>query len=114
MDAVQDKKETPEKGKLERGNGMNQLPKTPHLLAFGLQHALIILFQTLPAPLLISAGVGLDAVQTALLVASALFVSGICTFIQSFGLGPISAGTWEHVSLPLSFAASYSCCFLVG
>ncbi len=91
MEAVQDKKETPEKGKLERGNGMNQLPKTPHLLAFGLQHALIILFQTLPAPLLISAGVGLDAVQTALLVASALFVSGICTFIQSFGLGPIGA-----------------------
>ncbi len=91
MEAVQDKKETPEKGKLERGNGMNQLPKTPHLLAFGLQHALIILFQTLPAPLLISAGVGLDAVQTALLVASALFVSGICAFIQSFGLGPNGA-----------------------
>lgn len=91
MEAVQDKKETPERGKLERGNGMSQLPKTTHLLAFGLQHALIILFQTLPAPLLISAGVGLDAVQTALLVASALFVSGICTFIQSFGLGPIGA-----------------------
>lgn len=79
------------KGKRERGYGMNQVPKVGELGAFGLQHALIILFQTLPAPLLISAGVGLDAAQTALLVASALFVSGICTFIQSFGLGPIGA-----------------------
>ena len=39
METVQ---EAPKK-KLERGNGMNQLPKTPHLLAFGLQHALLIL-----------------------------------------------------------------------
>ncbi len=77
--------------KIKRGYGMNELPSAPQLGAFGLQHALLILFQTLPAPLLISGGLGLDAVETALLIACALFVSGICTFIQSFGLGPLGA-----------------------
>ena len=77
------------KGALKRGYGMNEVPRAGELGAFGLQHALLILFQTLPAPLLIAGGLGLGPVETSILIASALFVSGICTFVQSFGVGPL-------------------------
>ena len=80
-----------EKKALKRGYGMNELPKAGELGAFGLQHALLILFQTLPAPLLIAGGLGMGPVETSILIASALFVSGICTFVQSFGVGPLGA-----------------------
>ena len=48
-----------EKKAVKRGYGMNERPHAGELGAFGLQHALIILFQTLPAPLLIAGGLGL-------------------------------------------------------
>lgn len=80
-----------EKKALKRGYGMNEVPKAGELGAFGLQHALLILFQTLPAPLLIAGGLGMGPVETSILIASALFVSGICTFVQSFGVGPLGA-----------------------
>ncbi len=86
---------TGKKGKganaLKRGYGMNEVPRAGELGAFGLQHALLILFQTLPAPLLIAGGLGMGPVETSILIASALFVSGICTFVQSFGVGPLGA-----------------------
>lgn len=88
-------------GKLKRGYGMNELPSAPELGAFGLQHALIIMFSTLPAPILIAGGLGLGTTETALLIACALFVSGICTFIQSFGIGPIGA------RIPMAFVGSF-------
>jgi uracil-xanthine permease len=90
-----------EKRKLVHGYGMNELPSPPELGAFGLQHALILMFSTLPAPILIAGGLGLDVVETALLVSCALFVSGICTFIQSFGLGPLGA------RIPMGFVGSF-------
>ena len=80
-----------EKKAVKRGYGMNERPHAGELGAFGLQHALIILFQTLPAPLLIAGGLGLGPGETSILIASALFVSGICTFIQSYGVGPLGA-----------------------
>lgn len=89
------------KAKIERGYGMNQLPSVPELGAFGLQHALIFMFSTLPAPLLIAGGLGLSTVETALLVSCALFVSGICTIIQSFGVGPLGA------RIPMGFVGSF-------
>ena len=76
---------------IARGYGMNECPRPAELGAFGLQHALLILFQTLPAPLLIAGGLGFGPLETSLLIASALFVSGICTFVQSFGVGPLGA-----------------------
>lgn len=76
---------------IARGYGMNECPRPAELGAFGLQHALLILFQTLPAPLLIAGGLGFGPLETSILIASALFVSGICTFVQSFGVGPLGA-----------------------
>ena len=88
-------------GKVKRGYGMNELPSVPELLAFGLQHALIFMFSTLPAPLLIAGGLGLGTVETALLVACSLFVCGVCTIIQSFGVGPLGA------RIPMGFVGSF-------
>lgn len=93
--------ETKKKGKLARGYGMNELPSVPQLGAFGLQHALILMFSTLPAPIMIAGGLGLNTVETALLISCALFVSGICTFIQSFGVGPLGA------KIPMGFVGSF-------
>ncbi|MGN0960445.1 MAG: uracil-xanthine permease family protein [Coriobacteriales bacterium] len=88
-------------GKLVRGYGMNELPSAPELGAFGLQHALILMFSTLPAPILISGGLGLDTIETALLISCALFVSGVCTIIQSMGVGPLGA------RIPMGFVGSF-------
>lgn len=88
-------------GKIKRGYGMNELPSFPELCAFGLQHALIFMFSTLPAPLLIAGGLGLGTVETALLVACSLFVCGVCTIVQSFGVGPVGA------RIPMGFVGSF-------
>ena len=40
---------------------------------------------------LIAGGLGFGPLETSILIASALFVSGICTFVQSFGVGPLGA-----------------------
>ena len=81
---------------IARGYGMNECPRPAELGAFGLQHALLILFQTLPAPLLIAGGLGFGPLETSILIASALFVSGICTFVQSFGVGPLGADVYKR------------------
>ena len=89
------------KGKIARGYGMNEVPRAHELGAFGLQHALVIMFSTLPAPILIGTGLGLPAAEQALLIACGLFVSGICTIVQSFGVGPLGA------RIPMAFVSSF-------
>lgn len=93
--------ETKKEGKLKRGYGMNELPALTELIPFGLQHALIFMFSTLPAPILIAGGLGLGTAETALLIACSLFVCGICTIIQSFGVGPLGA------RIPMGFVGSF-------
>ena len=93
--------EEKEKKGIKRGYGMNELPAFPELVAFGLQHALIFMFSTLPAPLLIAGGLGLGVVETALLIACSLFVCGVCTIIQSYGVGPLGA------RIPMGFVGSF-------
>ena len=89
------------KVKPKRGYGMNEVPAPGELVAFGLQHALIFMFSTLPAPILIAGGLGLGPAETGLLIASALFVCGVCTIIQSYGVGPLGA------RIPMGFVGSF-------
>ena len=94
-------KETKEKGMIKRGYGMNELPAPGELVAFGVQHMLIFMFSTLPAPILIAGGLGLSAAETGLLIMCSLFVCGVCAIIQSFGVGPLGA------RIPMGFVGSF-------
>lgn len=71
------------------GYGINDKPPIRELIPFGIQHSLLIAFQALPYPLLVAAGLGFDAMQTAILVSCAFFVAGISTILQTIGIGPI-------------------------
>ena len=75
--------------KIKQGYGMNECPPVHQLIPFGLQHALLIAFQSLPYPLLVSAGLGFDAAETAILVACSFFVGGLSSVIQTLGIGPV-------------------------
>ena len=74
---------------IKQGYGMNECPPVHQLIPFGLQHALLIAFQSLPYPLLVSAGLGFDAAETAILVACSFFVGGLSSVIQTLGIGPV-------------------------
>lgn len=79
---------------------MNERPPVHELIPFGVQHALLVAFQALPAPLLIAAGLGFDPAQTTILVACALFVAGISTIVQTLGIGSVGG------KLPIAMVCS--------
>lgn len=75
--------------KIEHGYGMNECPPVHQLVPFSIQHALLMAFQSLPFPLLVSVGLGFDAAETAILVACSFFVAGVSSIIQTLGIGPV-------------------------
>ena len=56
------------------------------LVGYGLQHILSMVGGVIAVPLLIGEAAGLDAAGRGLLVASALFVSGLATLLQALGV----------------------------
>ena len=58
-------------------------------------------FNVIPVPLLIGAGIGLSASETTLLVAGCLLVTGLATILQCLGAGP--AGARLPIVLECSF-----------
>ncbi|WP_277051199.1 nucleobase:cation symporter-2 family protein [Ruania albidiflava] len=54
--------------------------------AYGLQHVLTMYGGIIAVPLIIGQAAGLDAVHIALLVAAGLFIGGLATMLQSWGL----------------------------
>ena len=83
-----------------QGYGMNERPPVRELVPFGVQHALLVAFQALPAPLLVSAGLGFGPAETTVLVACALFVAGISTIVQTLGIGKVGG------KLPIAMVCS--------
>lgn len=57
------------------------------LLAFGIQHVLIMYTGCVTVPLVFGAAVGLDKSTIAMLISADLLVAGIITLVQSLGLG---------------------------
>ncbi|MFF2552127.1 uracil-xanthine permease family protein [Nocardia sp. NPDC058058] len=60
------------------------------LLAFGIQHVLIMYTGCVTVPLVFGAAAGLDKATIGLLISADLLVAGIITLIQSLGLGRIA------------------------
>lgn len=68
------------------GYELNDMPGAAHLIPLSMQHVLLFIAGSLAVPLIIAGGVGMDAQQTAMVVQCMIFVSGIGTMLQAFGV----------------------------
>jgi NCS2 family nucleobase:cation symporter-2 len=75
----------------------------PRLLAFGLQHVLIMYTGCVSVPLIFGAAVGLDTQTTAMLICADLLISGVITVLQSLGIGK-----FVGIRLPIICGGSFS------
>ncbi|WP_254049286.1 nucleobase:cation symporter-2 family protein [Kocuria sp. WRN011] len=71
-------------------------------LAYGLQHVLTMYGGVIAVPLIIGTAAGLDATETGILVAAALFIGGLATILQSIGVPFLGA------QLPLVQGVSFA------
>ena len=71
-------------------------------LAYGLQHVLTMYGGVIAVPLIIGTAAGLDATETGILVAAALFIGGLATILQSIGVPLLGA------QLPLVQGVSFA------
>lgn len=76
---------------IPRGYGLNECPPVNETIPLSIQQIVVLVFNVLPVPLLIGAGVGLSAAEITILVAGCLFVTGIAMIIQTIGIGPVGA-----------------------
>lgn len=73
------------------GYTLNACPPINETIPLSIQQIVVLIFNVLPVPLLIGAGVGLSAAEITILVAGCLFITGIATMMQTFGIGPVGA-----------------------
>lgn len=71
-------------------------------LAYGFQHVLTMYGGIIAPPLIVGAAAGMDTEQVGLLIASALFVGGLATILQSVGV------PWVGSQLPLVQGTSFA------
>lgn len=76
----------------------------PKLATLGFQHVLVMYAGAVAVPLIIGRALKLQPEQIALLINADLFVCGIATLIQSFGVGPVF-GIRLPVMMGVTFAA---------
>lgn len=72
-----------------RRYGLHQKPCLAETLPLSLQHVLLFLACTVSAPLVLGHALGMEGANTAFLIQCALFVAGVGTMVQAFGLGPV-------------------------
>lgn len=77
--------------KIPVGYGLNDCPPIKETVPLSIQQIVVLVFNVLPVPLLIGAGIGLSASEITILVAGCLLVTGIATLLQTIGVGPIGA-----------------------
>lgn len=68
------------------GYELNDMPGAAHLIPLSMQHVLLFIAGSLAVPLIIAGSVGMDTQQTAMVVQCMIFVSGIGTMLQAFGV----------------------------
>jgi nucleobase transporter 1/2 len=78
---------------------LDDIPKPfAKAIGLGLQHVLTMFGATIAVPLLLAPAMGMDAYQTSIMVSSAMFCSGIATFLQ------VNFGTRLPIIQGVSFA----------
>jgi uric acid transporter len=83
---------------------VDEIMPAPKLAALGLQHVLVMYAGAVAVPLIIGRALKLPPEQVAFLINADLFVCGIVTLIQSYGIGPL-LGIRLPVMMGVTFAA---------
>src|SRR5947209_14769965 len=92
---------------------VDQILPTPRLLAFGLQHVLLMYAGAVAVPLIIGRALKLPAEDVAFLISADLFACGLATLVQCIGFPGVGIGlpvmmgvTFASVGPMLSMAAA--------
>lgn len=81
----------------------DELLPVPRLTALGIQHVLVMYAGAIAVPLIIGRALKLDPEQVAFLISADLFVCGVVTLIQSFGLTQ-----WFGIKLPVMMGVTFA------
>ncbi len=88
---------------LPGADAVDAIPPLPKLLAYGMQHVLVMSAGAVAPPLILGAAMNLPAETVAYLINCDLLVTGLAILIQSLGFGPF--GVRLPVIMGVSFAA---------
>jgi len=72
--------------------GLNDRPPIGESILVAIQHVLASFVGIITPALLICSALGVDPVNTSIIISMSLFASGICTFIQCKRIGPVGSG----------------------
>ena len=87
--------------RIPTGYSLHECPPAKETALLSIQQIIVAVFNVIPVPLLIGAGIGLSASEITLLVAGCLLVTGLATILQCLGAGP--AGARLPIVLECSF-----------
>ena len=73
------------------------------LVTLGLQHVLVMYAGAIAVPLIVGRALNLTAEQVAILISADLFVCGVVSLIQSFGMTP-----WFGIKLPVMMCVTFA------
>jgi xanthine permease XanP len=71
---------------------LNDRPPVPEATIVAIQHVLASFVGIITPPIIICGALGVDPVNTSIIISMSLFISGISTFIQCRRFGPIGSG----------------------
>lgn len=71
---------------------LNDKPPVPEAFMVGMQHVLAAFVGIITPPIIICSALGVDPVNTSIIISMSLFISGVSTFIQCRRFGPVGSG----------------------
>mgnify|MGYP002620674423 FL=1 len=89
--SVRNRKGAHNMSKINTGYSLNECPPIKETIIYSIQQIIVAVFNVIPVPLLIGAGIGLSSSEITILVAGCLLVTGIATILQTIGIGPVGA-----------------------
>ncbi|WBU52690.1 nucleobase:cation symporter-2 family protein [Paracoccus sp. SCSIO 75233] len=84
-------------------NNVDQILPPAKLFTLGLQHVLVMYAGAIAVPLIVGRALGLEPEQVAFLISADLFVCGVITIVQSYGMGPLFG-----VKLPVMMGVTFA------
>lgn len=85
------------------GDSVNEVIPPAKLFTLGLQHVLVMYAGAIAVPLIVGRALGLEPEQVAFLISADLFVCGVITIIQSYGMTP-----YFGVKLPVMMGVTFA------
>ena len=100
---------------------LNDKPPLIQLIPLSLQHVLLFLASTIAVPMIIGNALGVTSAEQTLLIQCGLFVAGIGTILQAFGVGPVGnrlpiilGATFTFVTPCIAISQAYGFSAFVG